>query len=67
MGFAEWIAVGVVMTVGAVLIGFPVGVAVGYAWRNAISRSRRIRYQVERERQRAKPDGAAAALVRDDV
>jgi hypothetical protein len=64
MGFAEWIAVGIIVAVGAVLLGLPVGVVVGYTRRDTISRSRRIRHQVERERRRAR-GGAAAALVRD--
>ena len=63
----EWVAVGVVMAAGAVLIGFPVGVVVGYVWRDRISRARRIRYWNELERRRVKPDGAAAVLVRDDI
>jgi hypothetical protein len=51
--FLEWVAVGAILAAGAVLIGFPFGVAVGYAWRDAISRARRIRYLTERERRRA--------------
>jgi hypothetical protein len=62
MGLFEWVAVGAVMAAGAVLIGFPAGIAVGYAWRDRISRARRA--LVEQERRRAKPDAAAAALVR---
>ena len=48
----EWIAVGVVLVAGALFIGFPFGVAVGYAWRDRISRARRVRYLVEREQRR---------------
>jgi hypothetical protein len=51
--FLELAAVGAILAAGAVLIGFPFGVAVGYAWRDAISRARRIRYLTERERRRA--------------
>ena len=37
--------------VDAVLIfGFPLGVVVGYWWRDRISRRRRARYQIERDR-----------------
>ena len=53
----EWFAIGVVMAAGAVLIGLPAGIAIGYAWRSAISRARRIRYWNEQEHRRAKPDG----------
>jgi hypothetical protein len=62
----EWVAVGVVMAAGAFLIGLPAGIAIGYAWRDRISRARRIRYWTEQERRRAKPDGGAAVLVRGD-
>jgi len=51
--FLEWAAVGAILAAGAVLIGFPFEVAVGYASRDAISRARRIRYLTERERRRA--------------
>ena len=39
----EWAAVFAVLKTGAVLIGFPLGVAVGYAWRAHISHVRRVR------------------------
>jgi hypothetical protein len=39
--------------IDAVLIfGFPLGVLVGYAWRDRISRARRARYQAERKKGR---------------
>jgi len=39
--------------IDAVLIfGFPVGVLVGYLWRDRVSRARRDRYRAERERGR---------------
>ena len=53
MGVAEWVAVGVILVAGALFVGFPVGVAVGYAWRDHISRARRARYLVEQERRHA--------------
>lgn len=33
---------------GAVLIGFPLGVLVGYLWRDSISRARRARSLAEK-------------------
>jgi hypothetical protein len=37
--------------IDAILIfGFPVGVLVGYMWRNRISRARRARYLAKRDR-----------------
>jgi hypothetical protein len=63
----EWVAVGAVLAAGALFVGFPFGVAVGYGWRDRISRGRRIRYLVARERRRAEPDGAATALARPDT
>jgi hypothetical protein len=62
----EWVAVGVVLAAGAVLVGFPFGIAVGYAWRDRISRARRVRYLIERERRRAELDSAAIAVARAD-
>ena len=53
MGLVEWVAIGVVLAAGALFVGFPVGVAVGYAWRDHISRARRARYLVEQERRHA--------------
>ena len=47
----EWGAVGVVL--------FLFGVAVGYAWRDRISRARRLRYLVEQARRHLVLDGAA--------
>ena len=46
----EWIAVGIVMAGGAVFVGFPVGVGVGYAWRARKSRMRRIQFAEEQRR-----------------
>jgi hypothetical protein len=63
----EWVAVGAVLAAGALFVGFPFGVAVGYAWRDRISRARRIRHLVEQERRRAELDGAATALARPDT
>ena len=56
----EWIAVGIVMAGGAVFVGFPVGVGVGYAWRARISRMRRL--QAAEEQRRAKIDRELARL-----
>jgi hypothetical protein len=61
MGLVEWVAVGIVLAAGALFVGFPFGVAVGYAWRDRISRARRVRHRVERARRRADLDGAATA------
>jgi hypothetical protein len=61
----EWVAVGAVLAAGALFVGFPFGVAVGYAWRDRISRARR--HLVEQERRRAELDGAATALARPDT
>jgi hypothetical protein len=58
----EWVAVGAVLAAGALFVGFPFGVAVGYAWRDRISRARRI--VVEQERRRVELDGAATAVAR---
>ena len=63
----EWVAVGAVLAAGSLFIGFPFGVAVGYAWRDHISRARRIRHVVEQERRRGELDGAATALGRPDT
>jgi hypothetical protein len=46
---------------------FPFGVAVGYAWRDRISRARRVRYLVDRGRRAAELARAAAALARADL
>jgi hypothetical protein len=56
----EWIAVGIVMAGGAVFVGFPVGVGVGYAWRARISRMRRL--QATEEQRRTKIDRELARL-----
>jgi hypothetical protein len=63
----EWVAVGAVLAAGALFVGFPFGIAVGYVWRDRISRARRIRHLVEQERRRAEPDGSATALARPDT
>ena len=63
MGIVEWIALGVVVAAGALFLGFPVGVAVGYAWRDRISRARRVRYLIERARKDAELDAAAPAVA----
>jgi hypothetical protein len=47
----EWIAVGAVMFAGALFLGLPVGVAIGYVWRDRISRARRLLVQQELRRQ----------------
>jgi len=62
----EWVALGVVLAAGALFLGFPVGVVVGYAWRDRISRARRVRYLVERGRRRAEDD-AATVITRPDI
>jgi hypothetical protein len=46
----EWIAIGIVMAGGAVFVGFPVGLGVGYAWRARKSRMRRIQFAEEQRR-----------------
>jgi hypothetical protein len=46
----EWVAVGAVLAAGALFFGFPAGVAVGYMWRDRISRNRRLRVALERAR-----------------
>ena len=56
----EWIAVGIVMAGGAVFVGFPAGVGVGYAWRARISRRRRL--QAAEEQRRSKIDRELAQL-----
>lgn len=61
----EWIAVGGVLAAGALFVGFPFGVAVGYTWRDSISRSRRLR--VKQELRRAELDSAAAAFAPPDI
>jgi hypothetical protein len=60
----EWTAVGAVLVAGALLVGFPVGIAVGYAWRDRISRARRIRFLAEQERRRTELDGVTTAFAR---
>jgi hypothetical protein len=62
----EWTAVGVVLVAGALLVGFPIGIAVGYVWRDHISRMRRIRFIAEQERRRTELDGATT-VARPDV
>ena len=57
----------VVTTVGSALIVFPLGVWVGYMWRDRISRARRNRYRGERwerEQRVAREREAVAALAR---
>jgi len=61
----EWIAIGGVLAAGALFVGFPFGVAVGYTWRDSISRSRRLR--VKQELRRAELEGAAAAFAPPDI
>jgi len=58
----EWVVFGVVLAAGAVFVGFPSGVAVGYVWRDRISRERRR--LAERERRRAELIDSAAAHAR---
>jgi hypothetical protein len=62
----EWTAVGAVLAGGALFIGFPIGIVIGYAWRDRISRMRRIRYLAEQERRRTELDGATTAFARPD-
>jgi hypothetical protein len=62
----EWAAFFAVLKIGAVLIPFALGVAVGYAWRAHISHVRRVRYLTAREQRRAKPNGADAAQAQAD-
>jgi hypothetical protein len=47
---SEWVAVGIVVAVGAFFVGFPIGVGVGYAWRDRISRMRRLKFAQEHRR-----------------
>jgi hypothetical protein len=61
MGITEWAVVGVILAAGALFIGFPFGIAVGYKWRDRISRARRAR--VALERRRAELDDAAPAVT----
>ena len=49
MGF-EVVAFGAFLAAGALFLGFPLGLAVGYAWRDRISRARRDLFQQERRR-----------------
>ena len=49
----EWGAVGVVL--------FLFGVAVGYTWRDRVSRARQLRYLVEQARRHVELDSAATA------
>ena len=58
----EWVVFGGVLAVGAVFVGFPSGVAVGYVWRDRISRARRR--LAEQERRRAELIDSAAAQAR---
>jgi hypothetical protein len=51
----EWVAVSVVL--------FLFGVAVGYAWRDRISRARRLRYLVEQARRHVELDSVATAIA----
>ena len=51
---------GIVVAAGALLIGFPVGVGVGYAWRDRISRIRRLK--LAQEHRRAEIDRELAHL-----
>jgi hypothetical protein len=61
----EWIAVGVVLAAGAIFFGLPLGVFVGYTWRDRISRERRARFVIEQERRRAEHNsGRMSAIVR---
>jgi hypothetical protein len=60
----EWVGVGIVFAAGALLVGLPAGVAIGYAWRAAISRRRRLRHLVERGRRRAEMHDADMILAR---
>jgi hypothetical protein len=55
--------------VDAVLIfGFPLGVLVGYMWRDLISRARRARfYLAERERRDAQRAGSADRAIAPDL
>ena len=46
----EVIAFGAILAAGALFVGLPLGVAVGYAWRDRISRARRGLFQQERRR-----------------
>jgi hypothetical protein len=50
MGVAEWVVVGFILGAGALFVGFPVGVAVGYAWRDRISRARRTSSLIKQAR-----------------
>jgi hypothetical protein len=58
----EWAAIGVVLAAGALCIGFPLGTVFGYAWRDRISRVRRLR--AKQEWQWAERDRAAMAFAR---
>jgi hypothetical protein len=58
----EWVVFGGVLAAGALFVGFPSGVAVGYVWRDRISRARR--HLAEQERRRAELIDSAAAHAR---
>jgi hypothetical protein len=60
----EWIAAGVVLAAGAIFFGLPLGVLVGYTWRDRISRERRARFIIEQARRRAEHNsgGVTAAF-----
>ena len=44
------------MVYAILLFGFPLGVLVGYRWRDRISRERRARHQADQERARSLTD-----------
>jgi hypothetical protein len=61
----EWVAVGIVLITGAIFFGFPLGVLVGYTWRDRISRERRARFIIEQERRRGeRHSGTMSATFR---
>jgi hypothetical protein len=64
---SDWAVVGIIMAASAVLIGFPVGVALGYAWRSNISHVRRTFYLIDRERQRALAPTAMGPLLNPPI
>jgi hypothetical protein len=62
-----WAVVGIIMAASAVLIGFPAGLASGYAWRSHISHMRRTRYLIDRERRRALAPTAMGPLLNPPI
>jgi hypothetical protein len=61
---SEWIAVAIVVAGGALFFGFPVGVGIGYAWRDRISRMRRLQFAKESRRAEIERELARLDIMR---